>query len=92
MMAWRCKCGNESEPNPKGVIGLTMLEICFKCNSLPELKISPHKLYDMANGDKEGYKELLFSQGHLKNVATGREENGIRIERKWECRIGTHSE
>ena len=29
-MAWVCKCGNGSEPNPPGVIGLTLVGSCSK--------------------------------------------------------------
>lgn len=33
-----------------------------------DTRISPHKLYEMAKGDSEKYKELMIIHGHLKSL------------------------
>lgn len=61
-MAWKCQCGAESEPNPKGVINFVLLDSCSNCH---RYKISPHILFKKSKGRKEVYKEFLLAHKYL---------------------------
>lgn len=66
-MAWKCKCGNQSEPNSSGIIGFTLLDLCGKCHQLP--LPSPHQVFKDCGNDSKKFVEQSKAYGFLKEKA-----------------------
>ena len=64
-MSWECKCGNESEPNQKGVISHVVLDGCIECHKTVKLP-SPFKLHENAKGDKNKYLASMFAFKYIR--------------------------